>query len=284
MSRGEYAIARIVTILAAVASCAVPARAAAPVLDYLYPAGGQRGTTVTVTAGGKFEKWQVQAWTDSPGLKAQPGTASGSLSVQIDKDVAPGPHLLRLYNGEGASALRLFMVGADREVAEAEPNDEIAKAQPVDSLPLTVEGQLEKSGDVDSYAVNLESGQSLTASVQGRRLGAPMDPMLHLYDAAGNEVAFAHDGLGLDPLLVYRAEKAGKYVVRVSAFAYPPAADVKLTGKAEDVYRLSLWAGAAARCAVPAGPSASSSGTGRNSLNRRRRGRRRISRQPRRSR
>ena len=52
---------------------------------------------------------------------------------------------------------------------------------------------------------------------------------------------------------MYRAEKAGKYVVRVSAFAYPPAADVKLTGKAEDVYRLSLWAAAAARCAVPAG-------------------------------
>ena len=159
MSRGE----RIVAILAAVASCAAPAGAAAPVLDYLYPAGGQRGTTVTVTAGGKFEKWPVQAWTDSPGLKAQPGTASGSLFGQIDKDVAPGPHLLRLYNGEGASALRLFMVGADREVAEAEPNDEIANAQPVDSLPLTVDGRLEKSGDVDSYAVNQQRSRGENA-------------------------------------------------------------------------------------------------------------------------
>jgi len=239
--------------VAAVASCAAATRAAAPVLDYLYPCSGQRGTTVALTAGGKFEKWPVQAWADATGLKVQLGSESGKLSIQIDKDTPPGPHLLRLYNAEGASALRVFIVGSDREVADAEPNDEIAKAQAVDALPVTVNGRLEKSGDVDSYSVKLDAGQCLAASVKGRRLGAPMDPMLHLFDSSGNEVAFVHDGLGLDPLLVYRAEKAGTYVVRVSAFAYPPAADVKLTGKAEDVYRLHLSAWMPARCVIPAG-------------------------------
>ena len=39
--------------------------AAAPVVEYLYPAGGQRGTMVTVTAGGKFEPWPVKAWTST---------------------------------------------------------------------------------------------------------------------------------------------------------------------------------------------------------------------------
>jgi hypothetical protein len=229
------------------------ARAAAPTLDYLFPAGGQRGTTVAVTAGGKFEKWPVQVWTDSQALKAQAGTASGTISIEIGKDAAPGPHLLRLYNGEGASALRVFMIGIEREAAEAEPNDELAKAQALDALPVVVNGRLEKSGDVDSFAVKLEAGQCLTASVQGRRLGAPMDPMLHLHDATGTQVAFAHDGLGLDPVLVFRAERTGPYVLRISAFAHPPAADVKLAGAAADVYRLSLTAGLPVRYAFPAG-------------------------------
>src|SRR4029077_9396083 len=37
-------------------------RAAVPTLDYLFPAGGQRGTSVTVTAGGKFESWPMKVW------------------------------------------------------------------------------------------------------------------------------------------------------------------------------------------------------------------------------
>src|SRR5207253_1042953 len=126
----------------------------------------------------------TQIWTDHPGIKAQPAAAGGSFSLQIEKNVPAGAHLLRLYNGEGSSALRIFLVGADREAAEAEPNDELTNAQPVPTLPATVNGRLDKSGDVDSYSVKLEAGQWLSAAVIARRLGAPVDPMLHLYDAA----------------------------------------------------------------------------------------------------
>jgi len=37
------------------------------------------------------------------------------------------------------------------------------------------------------------------ASVQGRRLGSSIDPMLHLLDPDGTQVAFTHDGLGRKP-------------------------------------------------------------------------------------
>ena len=244
---------RLALAVAFLAYIAPPVRAAAPVVEFLYPAGGQRGTTVAVKAGGKLDKWPVQAWTDAPGLKVQPGAESGSLTIQIDKDVAAGPHLLRLYNAEGPSVPRVFVVGEGPETAETEPNDEASRAQAVKELPATINGRLDKNGDVDSYAVKLEAGQWLTAVVQGRRLGSPMDPLLHAYDAEGHQVGFAHDGLGLDPLLVFRASKAGTYYVRVSAFAFPPAADVKLAGGAQDVYRLNLRAGAPALHVMPAG-------------------------------
>jgi hypothetical protein len=145
------------------------------------------------------------------------------------------------------------MVGDQEEVAEAGPNDEPAKAQAIKKFPVTINGQLEKSGDVDCYAVELAAGQTLVASLQGRRIGSPIDPMLHLLDAHGTQVAFAHDGLGLDPLLVYRAEKEGKFTLNVSAFAFPPAADVRFTGNKDAVYRLNLTTGPYVRAASPSG-------------------------------
>jgi hypothetical protein len=228
--------------------------AAPPTVDYLFPSGGQRGTSVQVTAtGGKFEPWPAQFWVDSPALKIQAGKEPGTFTVQIDKDATAGPHLIRIFNGEGAAMPRCFIVGDQPEALEAEPNDEVRKAQVIKSLPITINGRLDKSGDVDCYAVTLEAGQRLVASVNGRRLGSPIDPMLHLLDDHGREVAFANDGLGLDPLLVYRAASAGKYIVRISAFAYPPAADVNLAGGKGSVYRLSLTTGAFVRYAFPAG-------------------------------
>src|SRR5205823_12392622 len=114
-------------------------------------------------------------------------------------------------------------------------------------------GSIERAGDVHRVAVPLAAGQYRFASGLGRRLGAPMDPMLHLFDESGTELAFVHDGLGLDPLLIYSARTSGTYIIRISAFAFPPAADVKLTGAKNDIYRLSLTTGPFARATWPAG-------------------------------
>jgi hypothetical protein len=244
---------RGIAIVLGLLSLAPGADAALPAVDSIYPAGGQRGTGVAVKAAGKFDPWPVQVWTDSPALRVEVGKAAGALTIHVAKDAAPGPHLLRLYNADGTSALRCFFVGEQREANEAEPNDELAKATAVGELPVTINGQLDKSGDVDGYALPLQKGQCLVASVQGRRLGSGIDPMLHLIDPAGTEVAYAQDGMGLDPLLVYTAPASGTYVVRVSAFGFPPVADVRLAGGKDAAYRLSLTTGPFVRRTLPAG-------------------------------
>jgi hypothetical protein len=228
-------------------------RAAAPVLDYLNPPGAQRGSTLTITASGKFDPWPVQAWADSPDIQIQPAATAGAFTFKIGENAPTGPHLIRLHNPDGASALRVFMIGQQREITETEPNDDLTKIKTVEALPVTINGILEKPGDIDAFAFHLDAGQCLIASVIGRRFGAPMDPMLHLYDQSGNELAFAHDGFALDPLLVYHARVSGTYIIRISAFAHPPAADVKLTGAKNDIYRLSLTTGPFARTTWPAG-------------------------------
>src|SRR5213075_713750 len=151
------------------------AHAAAPVLDYLYPAGGQRGSTVTAIAGGKFDPWPVQGWADSSEIKIDPATTSGSFTIKIGDNAPTGPHLIRLFNADGASALRIFMVGQQHEINETEPNDDLSKIKTLQPLPITINGLLEKPGDVDAFAFHLDAGQCLFASVLGPRLGVPMD-------------------------------------------------------------------------------------------------------------
>src|SRR6185503_14692084 len=90
-------------------------RAAAPILDALNPAGGQRGTTLTLIAAGKFDKWPIQLWADTPAIKFEPAKDSGKFTVTIAPDAAPGPHFVRAHSPEGASALRCFVVGQHPE-------------------------------------------------------------------------------------------------------------------------------------------------------------------------
>lgn len=232
---------------------AFPVLGAPLVVDSVYPAGGQRGSTATVTVSGKFDKTPLQIWADTPALKFEPGKAPNTFTVKIPADAPLGPHLLRVYTADEVSTVRCFVVGDQIETAEAEPNDEIASAQAIKQLPALINAQLDKSGDFDCYAVELKAGETLVASIQGRRLGSAIDPMLHLLDPEGNELAYAQDGLGLDPLLVFKVSKTGKYIVRVSAFFYPPAADVRLAGGKDAVYRLSLTTGPFMRAASPLG-------------------------------
>src|SRR5262245_55328538 len=122
-------------------------RSAPPTVTYLYPAGGQRGTKLEVTARGTFERWPVQVWTSDKPLTASAGKDKGKLSISIAADAVPGIHWLRLHDAQGASTPRPFLVGMLPDVAEKEPNDEAVNAQVV-SLPATVNGRLEKPGDV----------------------------------------------------------------------------------------------------------------------------------------
>jgi hypothetical protein len=234
-------------------SSAQGADAVRPLVESIYPSGGQRGTDATVTITGKFEGGPLKVWTDTPSIVFEPAKKPDTFTVHIAKDAPLGPHLVRVYTPTQAMPPRVFIVGEQPEVAEVEPNDERTHPQDVPQLPVTVNGQLDKVGDVDCYAIKLESGQTLVASVQGRRLGSAIDPMLHLFDESGVEVAYVQDGLGLDPLLAYRVPRSGNYVLRVSAFAYPPAAEVKLAGGKDPVYRLSLTTGPFVRGSVPAG-------------------------------
>jgi hypothetical protein len=219
------------------------ASAAAPTLDHLLPAGGQQGTTVTVNVVGKTDPWPPQVWTSAPGLAFKPDKDKGRFTVEIAKNAAPGPHLVRLYNDDGASALRFFLVSRTREEQDKEPNDAFATPQPAGALPVILNGRLDKRGDVDSFAVDLRTGEWLVASMDAFRLFSTMDALLRITDTNGVTHAFNHDGRTFDPFLAWQAPATGTYVVQVMAFPYPANASVNLAGGNGYIYRLTLTTG-----------------------------------------
>jgi len=224
---------------------------AAPELKHLYPAAGQQGTQVAVAFAGKFDPWPPQVWTDASGVTFTPTPITGTFNVEIAAEAEPGPHLVRIFNEEGASIPRFFIVSAKPELRDREPNDDFKAPQPIAALPATISGRLDKSGDAECFAVTLKKDETLVAWVEAYVLASTCDALLRIVDTSGHVLAFNHDGRTLDPFLAWPAPHDGTFIVQLMAFAHPPASSVQLAGGEGCVYRLHVTAGPFVRHTMP---------------------------------
>lgn len=225
----------ILVLLNSIASHAAP-----PTLTGLYPAGGQRGTTANIVAIGSFDTWPISVWTSSPHLKVTPGTEKGRLAITIAAETPPGIYFLRGYDANGASGLRPFIVGSLPEQGEVEPNDQLLQAERI-SKPTVINGKLNRNGDVDCFAVELKSGQTLVASVESHNtLRSAGDMAMQLVLPHGTVLEQNHDYHGLDPQIAYTATQAGTVIVRLFSFPANPDSSIRFSGGELYIYRLTL--------------------------------------------
>ena len=115
---------------------------AVPSLEQLHPIGFARGTTNVVKVVGKVDPWPPRVWGAGAGVEISALTNKNELQIVVAPDARPGARLVRLYNNEGASEPRPFVVGAGRELAETEPNDHFTSAMAIAELPTTINGRL----------------------------------------------------------------------------------------------------------------------------------------------
>lgn len=260
------------TLPVAILTLSGNASAEAPTLSRFEPAGGQRGTTVSVKFTGKADgEFHIESpgldgnspSTDNPvealkslansvkNMAVSKGKQSGTLDITIPPTAATGRYWVRLWNNEGASDAVPFIVGQLPETAEVEPNNKPGEAQAIAALPMTVNGVL-NGADVDGFAVTLEAGATLVASLDANTLlGSPIDAILQLVGPSGVVVAENHDAVGLDPRIVYAVPVSGTYIVRAFGFSSTPNTNIALQGGADCLYRLSLTTTAYATHPLP---------------------------------
>jgi len=223
-----------------------------PKIDRMIPAGGQRGTTLDVKLVGKPGDGDLRVISDDS-IEFTLNEKKDSASVTIGEATRPGVHWLRLCNAEGATELKPFIVGMVPEVTETEPNARITEANVVELPSATVNGVLEKAGDVDTFAVNLNKGQTLVCAMQANAvIGSPMDGVLQIVDGRGTVVAQNDDDLGFDPRITFAAPEDGTWYVRTFAFPATPNSTISFAGGADYLYRLTLTTAAVVEHTEPA--------------------------------
>lgn len=191
-----------------------------PYITHIFPLGGRRNTTVAVELHGV-------------NLPVQ------TLNVAIPADSPPLQYVK--VAREGLTSNELPLAADDSpEVMESEPNDSIEKANRVEA-PVTINGRIQQRGDADYFIFAAQAKQTLVMEVFARRLESPLDSILTLYNAKGQELAENDDTVDpaaalvthhADSRIMYTFPAAGDYVLRIK--------DVQGNGGEEYAYRIMI--------------------------------------------
>ena len=220
-----------------------------PLLTYVFPAGGRRGSTVPAIATGTDLGGDASAtsvWISGKGVTGRVLAFKDPTHVNIELTIAPDAELtereVRLITAGGVSNRSHFYVGDLPEVNEVEPNSDKALPQVLPSLPVLVNGQITDS-DRDYFRFHAQAGQKLVLSVLGRAIepfianAVPgwFDPCLTVYDGNGEQIAYADDfRTSPDPVMFLDVPKDGDYTVELR--------DIIFRGRPDFIYRLTIGA------------------------------------------
>jgi len=193
-----------------------------PFITSIFPLGGPAGEKATV----ELKGWNLPAT---------------SLTLD-DATKAPGIYPLSVRKENHVSNFVPFAVDTLPECRAEKSHGGKSHAQRV-TLPIIINGRIAKPDDSNVFCFDGKAGDNIVAEVVARRLNSPLDSVLKLTDATGNQIAFNDDhtdkGYGLtthhaDSYLTATLPKNGTYLLRLS--------DTQHKGGPEYAYRLRLSA------------------------------------------
>ncbi|MFZ1932417.1 MAG: PPC domain-containing protein [Thermoguttaceae bacterium] len=191
-----------------------------PYITGVFPLGGQAGKKTSVELIG----CNLHATTLTVDAT---GHAAGILPICV-------------HNNKLISNYVPFALDSLPECLEQEPNDDPAHAQPI-TLPMIVNGRIDRPGDVDVFRFEGHAGQKIVAQVDARKLGSPLDSILRLTDADGRQLAINDDYDDKSAgLLTHHADSLIAATLPADGAYYLHLADVQQKGGAEFAYRLRV--------------------------------------------
>jgi hypothetical protein len=213
-----------------------------PYLASIFPLGAWQGTSPELMVRGQMlsgaKRIEVERGLGQ-GLEVTAiSSAADAATVQanVAKGASLGVHHLRLLTQAGWSNPVKFFVGDLPELMEAEPNDTPDQLRRVE-LPATINGRIERKGDVDQFAFSAGACEQLVFEVKAEELGSPLDTHLTLYNSKGSELASNDDAdpgnrLNRDARLEFSFLEAGDYSLAIR--------DLSRLGGPDYGYRLTV--------------------------------------------
>jgi len=259
MTRSTFSLQRIVLLhcglLVSVLLLAQPCLAEPPSVSYVFPAGGQRGTKVNVRIGGHYlyEKCNFAiggagikgpseiartetVWFEGPAIhhpasqKPEDYPKDYAATIEITADAPVGNRPWRVWNSQGVTTARRFVVGDLPETVENEIDGE---AIPVAvKMPITINGRIFPREDVDIWTFDAVAGKTITCAVAAQSIGSPLEARLELRDPRGQIVAEMTSAAKTDPAFQFTPTVAGIYELHIH--------DVKYDGLQNYLYRLTI--------------------------------------------
>ncbi len=243
-------------------------RAEPPSVSYIFPAGGQRGTTVNFKVGGHHlhdtARFQMlgtgvtasdtvretdTVWFEGPFIPQPASQQTENYprdhagQVKIASEAAIGARHWRVWTSQGATAAIKFLIGDLPEIIE---NEVDGAPIPVEvTLPITINGRIFPREDIDAWTFRAKAGEIIFCEVTAKELGSALDARLVVTDPAGREVSVQSIRRGLDPIVHFESTREGLYQVRIH--------DVNFGGLQHYVYRLTLRRGPCVTAYFPLG-------------------------------
>lgn len=261
---------KIISAVAIAAVCFVASLAhgqTAPEIGYMFPSGGQAGTTVDVILGGYDWTPDMQIFVHDPRIKleltgppskvlvpdppywfgakgrgpAWPLPREFPARLTIPADVPPGLVRWQVANANGASPAGFLHVSRLPEIREVADRK---GAQTLPPLPVVVSGQIRKIEEIDRYEFSVSQAGPVTIELIARQLASPLHGMLQVTDPHGRVLIDTADTEGRDLAATFRAEAGVAYTLSLH--------DLDFAGDRSYAYRLALTPGPQVLAAYPA--------------------------------
>ena len=159
------------------------------------------------------------------------GDTQIEVELKLESNITGNTVSLVVVTPEGETKAHHLLVDSALPVADKEANEGFRTAQPI-SLPAVIDGTIGRQRDVDVFRLDGKKGQKLVAEVLASRFGSPLDAILMLHDAQGQQLA-ANDDFAKD----HRDAKIELSLPADGSF-YLSVIDAHDTGSNLHVYRL----------------------------------------------
>ena len=163
--------------------CCAPTFAVEPSIRALNIRGLQiGGTTELVCDGDDFttEPKLLLPFAAEMELKAGSTEKKATFALKLGNDVEPGYYQLRMLTAGGVSSPTV--IGVDRL-------PQVVFGPKVDALPVSTFGNVSGSAIAETKFTG-KKDQAVTIEIEAQRLGSKLRPVIHLYDAAGKQLAW----------------------------------------------------------------------------------------------